>query len=411
MDALDSLWVDPGEGEELVHLFVEDGEVHALYSEPFGKPPALSLAEGAVLLAALAPFQKDAGKPARDAARKLRRAIPEPLRPEADRLAAGLDVVSEPPGPWAGALREAIEKRVETTLEYRAVADAAAEKRVVEPRLLFQRDGQWYLAAWNVAKEAEHLFRLDRIVSVELGTRVFGEHKGPPVARYAKRSLYFESGAEREVTLRFRARRPARARAVRVPGARERGRDGERGDEGDARELPARRRARVRRRGDGRGAGGRRRADPGACGGVAAAVRLRGLAPTRRAAARRSARARPRLRLREGSNRAFDAYVIVDWSARCVPGRARTASGGRCSGGGPGALPRDLTPTRHASRRSSRRGCADDSRAAGSSSASTSRSAIRAASRRRSATAARRGTRGGTSGRRSASWSATTTGT
>jgi proteasome accessory factor C len=205
VDAVATLWVDPGEGGELVHLYVEDGQVHALYSEPFGKPPALSLAEGAVLLAALSPFAKDAGKPAREAARKLRKAIPEPLRPEADRLAAGLDVVSDPPGPWAGALREATDKRVEATLEYRAVADAAAEKRVVEPRLLFQRDGQWYLAAWNVAKQAEHLFRLDRIVTVELGTRVFDEHKGPPVARYGKRNLYFESGAERDVTLRFRA--------------------------------------------------------------------------------------------------------------------------------------------------------------------------------------------------------------
>jgi proteasome accessory factor C len=214
VDALASLWIGPGEGEELVDLFIEDGQVHAVYAQPFSRPPALSLAEGAVLLAALAPFEKDAGKPARDAARKLRRAIPEPLRPEADRLASGLDVVTEPPGPWAGALREAIEKRLETTLEYRAVADAAAEERVVEPRLLFHRDGQWYLAAWNLAKEAEHLFRLDRIVTVEPGTRVFGEHKGPPVARYARKSLYFESGAEREVTLRFRgsAARVARER-------------------------------------------------------------------------------------------------------------------------------------------------------------------------------------------------------
>lgn len=214
VDAVASLWVDPGGGGELVHLYVEDGAVRALYSEPFGKPPALSLAEGAVLLAALSPFAKDAGRPAREAARKLRKAIPEPLRPEADRLAAGLDVVSDPPGPWAGVLREAIDGRVETILEYRAVADAAAEERAVEPRLLFQRDGQWYLAAWNVAKQAEHLFRLDRVVTVELGTRVFGEHRGPPVARYAKRNLYFESGAERDVTLRFRgnAARLARER-------------------------------------------------------------------------------------------------------------------------------------------------------------------------------------------------------
>ena len=214
VDAVASLWVDPGEGDELLSLHVEDGEVHALYAEPFGRPPSLSLAEGAVLVAALAPFRKDAGKPAREAARKLRKAIPEPLRAEADRLASGLDVPSEPPGPWGGRLREAIEQRVEATLEYRAVADRAAEQRVVEPRLLFQRDGQWYLAAWNVAKRAEHLFRLDRIATVELGTRMFGEHQGPPVSRYAGRNLYFESGAEREVTLRFRgaAARLARAR-------------------------------------------------------------------------------------------------------------------------------------------------------------------------------------------------------
>jgi proteasome accessory factor C len=203
VDAVASLWVDPGEGGDLVHLFVEDGEVHALYSEPFGKPPALSLAEGAVLLSVLSPFERDAGKPVREAARKLRKAIPEPLRAEAERLASGLDVGPEPPGPWAGALREAIANRVETTIEYKAVADATSEKRTLEPRLLFQRDGQWYLAAWNVAKKAEHLFRLDRIVTVELGTRLFGEHKGPPATRYAKRNLYFESGAERDVTLRF----------------------------------------------------------------------------------------------------------------------------------------------------------------------------------------------------------------
>lgn len=201
--ALNELYIDPGQGETVVDLDVEDGQVLASYARPFGRPPALSVAEGAVLVAALAPFERSS-KAARLAARKLRRAIPEPLRPEADRLASGLDVVSEPPGPWAGALREAIDRRVETLLEYRAVADGAAARRTVEPRLLFHRDGRWYLAAWNVAKAAEHLFRLDRIVAVEPGTRVFGAHKGPPVARYGRRSLYFESGAEREVTLRFR---------------------------------------------------------------------------------------------------------------------------------------------------------------------------------------------------------------
>jgi proteasome accessory factor C len=215
VDALSSLYIDPGEGETVVDLYVEDGEVQAVYAQPFGRPPALSVAEGAMLVAALAPIEKNASKAARDAARKLRRAIPEPLRLEADKLAAGLDVATEPPGPWAGALREAIEKRVETVLEYRAVADDSVGKRTVEPRLLFQRDSAWYLAAWNIAKEEEHLFRLDRIVTVEIGTRVFGAHKGPPLARYGKAArLYFESGAEVPVTLRFTgdAARLARSR-------------------------------------------------------------------------------------------------------------------------------------------------------------------------------------------------------
>jgi proteasome accessory factor C len=214
VEALSALYIDPGEGETVVDLLVEDGEVHALYAQPFGQPPALSLAEGAVLISALSAFEKNASKAARDAARKLRKAIPEPLRPEAGRLAAGLDVTTEPPGPWAGALREAIDKRVETVIEYRAVADDVATKRTVEPRILFQRDGAWYLAAWNVAKSEEHLFRLDRIVTVEPATRVFGAHKGPPVARYARGHLYFDSGAERDVTVRFRgaAARLARER-------------------------------------------------------------------------------------------------------------------------------------------------------------------------------------------------------
>jgi proteasome accessory factor C len=201
--ALSDLWVAPEEGEDVIAVHVEDGEVDVVYAPGFGRPLAFSLAEGAVLLAALAPFEEDGGRPVKEAARKLRKAIPDVLRAEADRLVAGLDLQLDTPGPWAGALREAIAKRVETTIEYRSVGDGVAAKRVVEPRLVFHREGHWYLAAWHVAKGEEHLFRLDRIVSVELGTRVFGEHQGPPLARYGK-SLYFQSGAEREVTVRYR---------------------------------------------------------------------------------------------------------------------------------------------------------------------------------------------------------------
>ena len=208
------LWEDPGVAEEVVDLYVEDGEVHVTYGQTFGTPPPFSLAEAAALLSALSPVENDGGRALRDAVRKLRRCVPAALRPEAESLARGIDLAPAPPGPWAGALREAIARRVETVIEYCGVGDSVAVKRAVEPRLLFHRDGHWYLAAWNVAKREEHLFRLDRVVLVEPGERVFEQHRGPPVARYARRRLYFESGAEREVTLRFRgaAARLARQR-------------------------------------------------------------------------------------------------------------------------------------------------------------------------------------------------------
>ncbi len=198
-----ALWSDPVGGQEAIDLYVEDGEVQLTYELQFGTPPAFSLAEGALLLAALQPFEQEGGKPVQKLVGKLRKAIPEPLRAEADRLAGGLDLAAAPPEPWAASLQEAIDRRVEVTLEYRAVAEGGVSRRVVEPRVMFQRDGQWYLAAWNVAKEAEHLYRLDRIASVEVGTRAFGEHRGPPTARYVRRNLFFESGTEVEVALRF----------------------------------------------------------------------------------------------------------------------------------------------------------------------------------------------------------------
>jgi predicted DNA-binding transcriptional regulator YafY len=117
-------------------------------------------------------------------------------------LARAVDVQVEPPGEWASSLEEAVERRVEVTVEYRAESTGAVGRKVLEPRALFPQDGHWYLAAWNVEKGAEHLYRLDRIVSVVLGDRVFGEHRGPPLSRFRGKA-YMTSGAERTVRVRF----------------------------------------------------------------------------------------------------------------------------------------------------------------------------------------------------------------
>lgn len=203
VSAAGSLDLAPSMPEDFLAVSIENDRVFVDSAMRLVAPPPLSLREAAVLNAALRAFEGDGGRAVTSALRKLRRATPEFLRDRADRLARGTDLQVGGPGEWADSLEEASERRVEVAIEYRAEGTGTLSRRVLEPRILFPQDGHWYLAAWNVEKSEEHLYRLDRIASVEIGTRVFGDHKGPSLERYSRKRLYFASGAEREVTVRF----------------------------------------------------------------------------------------------------------------------------------------------------------------------------------------------------------------
>lgn len=200
--ALGEMEFGPSLPDAALLVSVEDGRVFVDRALHLSSPPPLSLREGAALLAALRPFERNAGRAVSSAARKLRRAVPEPFRETADRMARSVDWPVDPPGEWAEALERAIEERLEVAVEYRAEVSGTSGRRTLEPRSVFHRDGHGYLAAWNVAKGEEHLYRLDRITAVEVGTRSFGDHKGPPLDRFRGRA-YVRSGGEREVALRF----------------------------------------------------------------------------------------------------------------------------------------------------------------------------------------------------------------
>jgi len=194
--------VGPSMPEDFLHVVIENGKVFVDSDMRLSRPPPLSISEGAMLYSALLPFADRAGRAVRSARAKIRKAVPDALRADMEELARAVDVQVEPPGEWASPLDEAIERRLEVTIEYRAESTGTIGRKVLEPRALFPKDGHWYLAAWNVEKGAEHLYRLDRVVTAELGNRVFGEHPGPPPSR-ARGKLYVTSGAERTVRVRF----------------------------------------------------------------------------------------------------------------------------------------------------------------------------------------------------------------
>lgn len=200
--AAGDLEVGPSMPEDFLHVEIENGRVFVDSAMRLTQPPPLSISEGAMLYAALAPFADHAGPAVRSARAKIRRAVPDAFRADMEDLARAVDVQVEPPGEWASSLEEAVARRVEVTVEYRAESTGTVGRKVLEPRALFPQDGHWYLAAWNVEKSAEHLYRLDRIVSVVLGDRFFGEHRGPPLSRFREKA-YMTSGAERTVRVRF----------------------------------------------------------------------------------------------------------------------------------------------------------------------------------------------------------------
>lgn len=198
---------------DAAHLLVEvEGDrIRVDLDMGFSRPPPLSVREGAALLSALRPFVGTGVRAVEAAARKIRRAIPDHVRDEVLALATTTDLALPPASEWTVALEEAISGRLEVVVDYHTASSGTFARKVLEPRLLLPSDGRWYLIAWDVDRGAERVYRLDRIASLAVGTRCFGEHRGPALEGHGKRH-YRPSGQERTVLLRFA---PAAARAAR----------------------------------------------------------------------------------------------------------------------------------------------------------------------------------------------------
>ena len=70
-------------------------------------------------------------------------------------------------GPFYQQLITLIDDGVRCRITYRSSGESAPRERVIDPHRLESRDGAGYLTAWDIERDAQRRYRLDRIARVE----------------------------------------------------------------------------------------------------------------------------------------------------------------------------------------------------------------------------------------------------
>lgn len=169
--------VYPFTPDVLIDVDIADGRVWIRMADYFRRPLRLNAQEALALLSAgrafLAYPEAGAGASLATALEKLDSVL---------GLAGGdgLDVDLADVDPAVlSALRDAAERHLKVRLDYYSYGRDRRSRRVVHPWRVFNQGGEWYLEAWCESAQAERMFRLDRIETLE----PTGEGFGPPPGR------------------------------------------------------------------------------------------------------------------------------------------------------------------------------------------------------------------------------------
>ena len=152
--------------------------------------------------------------PLADAARSALRKITFDLDPEAFDEAPVLFAVPESAAraqEHLTRLSDALIRRKEVTFTYSGIQRGQNTERKVRPYGLLFQHSHWYLVGWDLSREAERLFRVDRVAELEVNparpnTPDYSVPEGPILERYRDRQAWElgEADDAMEVRVRFR---------------------------------------------------------------------------------------------------------------------------------------------------------------------------------------------------------------
>jgi predicted DNA-binding transcriptional regulator YafY len=206
IDLLGLVGRPPFSPDDLIDISVDERDrVTVTLDQSFSRPPQLTPLE-ALALAAAALEAAPADPAVASALAKLTRN----LTPKARELYAQLAqrIAGSTPAPRGvqsvlAQLRSAAERHRELALEYDKEGRGAAGERVFRPQGVIDHGGVWYVIGHDVGREAERTFRVDRILSVRETGQTFPDQGPLDPARFQREQLFFPSGHEQAVTLRF----------------------------------------------------------------------------------------------------------------------------------------------------------------------------------------------------------------
>ena len=208
IDLLGLVGRPPFDPDDLIDISVDEaGRVSVALDQSFSRPPQL-VAQEALALAAAAEEVAPADPAVLSALAKLTDKLPASARQL--YAAVARRVIGATPAPKGAEailaqLRRAAETKREVALDYDKDGRGKPEERTLRPHAVIDHGGRWYVLGEDAVKSAERTFRVDRVLAVRETGRDFADPGPLDPARFQREHLFFPSGVERPVVLRFSA--------------------------------------------------------------------------------------------------------------------------------------------------------------------------------------------------------------
>ena len=202
---LDLLWVCglPGHGPgDLIDMELEGDTVRLFEPAGVTQPLALTVDEALALLVALRTLAETPGLADRDVVDRTLTKI-EAAAGAAAEPSGRVEVLVEGEERVLPVVREALDRKRRVHLDYYVPGRDENTERDVDPLRLVLVDGRSYLEAWCLRAEGVRLFRLDRVVAVQLLETPAQEHPDAE-QRDLSQGLFQPSPTDQLVSLALR---------------------------------------------------------------------------------------------------------------------------------------------------------------------------------------------------------------